>query len=102
MDRSECRTLPIGQPQIIYTKVLGSSGSLAPLARIIHDDCYCNRPYAAATSLRAEFRHASGGLTCLCRARQTGRLAGQQTVKICPLFSRLHAPASQRDSRISQ
>ncbi len=32
----------------------------AYLARIIHDDFYCNRRYAAATSWHAVVRHASG------------------------------------------
>ncbi len=33
---------------------------MANLARIIHDECYCNRRYAAATSLGASFRLPRG------------------------------------------
>lgn len=47
--------------KIIYTKVLGSSGSFAPLARIIRERFYYNNSgSAAAMCLRARFRRASG------------------------------------------
>jgi hypothetical protein len=36
------------------------STSISNLARIIHDDFYCNRRYAAVTSWHAVARHASG------------------------------------------
>jgi len=48
----------------LWDKEQGAAASLprctTPLTRIIHDDFYCNRRYAAATSWHAVVRHASG------------------------------------------
>ncbi len=62
------------------------------LARIIHERFYCNRGFAAATSLLAAA--AAGG-----RAR---RLVPQRTAQVRLGPSRLHAPVSRRDSAISR
>ena len=55
-----------------------------PLAHIIHDRFYCNRRYAAATSLAAGFPQPSG---------QARRSVGRQTVSSMPSF--LAAPRAR-------
>jgi hypothetical protein len=62
------------------------------LARIIHDGFYCNRRYAATTSLAAGLARPGG------RAR---RSVGHQPVQGCLPSSRLHAPVSQGVSAVS-
>ena len=62
------------------------------LTRIIHERFYCNRGFAAATSLSASF------------ARPAGRLAPRNLdilFQVCLGFSGLRVPVSQRDCAIS-
>ena len=62
----------MGKPVIRGTRIP------VELTHIIHDRFYCNRRYAAATSLAARFLHPSG---------QASRSIGRHTVSSMPSFS---------------
>ena len=65
---------------------------LPVVPRIIHDGFYCNRRYAAPTSLAARVTRPGG------RARHS---VGQQPVQGGLPSSRLHAPVSHGVSAVS-
>ena len=62
------------------------------LARIIHERFYCNRRYAAVTSLAASFARPAGGLA----PRNLDIL-----FQVCLGLSGLHAPVSPGVSAVS-
>ena len=76
----------LGETMLAYAKQLGYRGVIFNRARIIHDDFYCNRRYAATTSLTA------GGL-----AAQSVNILFQ----VCLPPSRLRAPVSHGVSAVS-
>ena len=76
----------LGETMLAYAKQLGSRSVIFNRARIIHEDFYCNRRYAATIRLTA------GGL-----AAQLVNILFQ----VCVPPSRLHAPVSRGASAVS-
>jgi GNAT superfamily N-acetyltransferase len=76
----------LGATMLAYAKQLGYRSVIFDRARIIHEDFYCNRRYAATTGLTA------GGL-----AAQSVNMLFQ----VCFPPSRLHAPVSPGVSAVS-